>query len=173
MTAEQAKYSLDSMLPVIEEEIRITRKVLAAIPEEKRDYRPHAKSRSAMEQAWHVVSSEIWFLNGIIHGEFAGEETRMPAHVKTIADIVKWYDGNIPGLIAQLRAMPASKLMQSIPFFGIMNDPAVSYLMMNVLHTVHHRGQVTTYLRCVDARVPSVYGGSADEPFQMPAESGR
>jgi uncharacterized damage-inducible protein DinB len=173
MTAEQAKYWLDSMLPVLEEEIKLTRKVLAAIPEERRDFRPHKKSRSAMEQAWHIVSTEIWFLNGILHGEFAGEEAMMPPHLKTIADIVRYYDGNVPGLIAQLRAMPPEKLMHNIPFFGIMNEPAVSYLLMHLVHTVHHRGQLTTYLRSMDARVPSVYGGSADEPFQMPAESGR
>lgn len=171
MKAEQAVFLRDSMLPLIEEEIKTTRKVLAAIPEDRRDYRPHKKSRSAMEQAWHIVATEIWFLNGIIRGEFGGEEERMPGHLKTVADILKWYDQNMPALIGQLHSMPPEKLTHNIPFFGVMNEPAVSYLIIHVLHTVHHRGQVTTYLRAMDASVPSVYGGSADEPFQMPAQS--
>ena len=48
---------------------------------------------------------------------------------------------------------------------GIMNFPAVVYLQFLNNHMIHHRGQLSTYLRAMNAHVPSIYGGSADEPF--------
>jgi len=53
-----------------------------------------------------------------------------------------------------------------IPFFGVMEMPAVAYLNFMNLHTAHHRGQLSTYLRPMGSKVPSIYGGSADEPFK-------
>jgi uncharacterized damage-inducible protein DinB len=50
-----------------------------------------------------------------------------------------------------------------------MNMPNVMYLGFMTNHSVHHRGQLSTYLRAMNAHVPSIYGGSADEPFEMPA----
>ncbi len=66
-------------------------------------------------------------------------------------------------------AAAACLLAAKIPFFGVMNEPLVAYLNMMIVHSVHHRGQLSAYLRPMGAKVPDIYGGSADEPFQMPA----
>jgi uncharacterized damage-inducible protein DinB len=150
--------------------VNITRKVLAAIPEERRDYRPHADSRSALELAWHLVSSEIWFLDGIIQGQFGPEEMRMPPHIRSIADILAWHSRNVPQLLDGVEKMPGQDLVRPIPFFGLFNHPAVVYLNLLLVHSVHHRGQITAYLRPMGAKVPSIYGGSADEPFEVAAQ---
>jgi len=59
-----------------------------------------------------------------------------------------------------------------VSFFNVFNLPAVLYMDFWIKHTVHHRGQLSTYLRAMNAHVPGIYGGSADEPFQMPGGAG-
>lgn len=167
MQVEQAKFLLDSLLPQIEEDSATTRKVLAAIPEEQRQYQPDPKSRSAFELAWHVASSDVWFLDGVIRGQFGTEEEKMPAQIKTVANILEWYDGKMPGLLERLKALSGEELAREIPFFGLFNRAAVAYLIFMLIHVVHHRGQLAAYLRPMGGKVPSIYGGSADEPFEM------
>jgi uncharacterized damage-inducible protein DinB len=65
-----------------------------------------------------------------------------------------------------LRATSAEKLAQDLDFFGFMKGPAVTFLTMAQSHSVHHRGQLAAYLRPMGSSVPSIYGGSADEPMQ-------
>jgi len=165
---EEAQFLMQILLPQIEQEWTITRKVLAAVPETNPDYRPDPKARTALEIAWHIVSSEIWFLEGLIHGEFKMEEAEQPDTVKKVSDAITWYESKAPGVLASLRALPAEKLAAPIDFFGVLNLPAVSYLSFLVSHTVHHRGQLSVYLRPMGGTVPSIYGGSADEPFEPP-----
>jgi uncharacterized damage-inducible protein DinB len=57
-----------------------------------------------------------------------------------------------------------------VPWLGLRNDPAVAYLNIAIRHTVHHRGQLSAYLRPMGARVPAIYVASADEPFDASAE---
>jgi uncharacterized damage-inducible protein DinB len=167
MQAEQARFLLNFLLRQIEEEFATTKKVLAALPEEQRDYRPHPIAKTALELAWHAASSDLWFLDGIIRGQFAAEEP--PAGPATVAQLRDQYDKGFVELVARLKALSDEQLMRRIPFFGVLDVPAVSYLLWMLVHTVHHRGQLSTYLRAMGAKVPSIYGGSADEPFQPPA----
>ena len=61
------------------------------------------------------------------------------------------------------------QLVTPIEFFGVFNLPAVAYLGFLNNHSIHHRGELATYLRPMGSKVPSIYGGSYDEPFQPPA----
>jgi len=65
-----------------------------------------------------------------------------------------------------IRAMPGEKLAKPVTFFGMFNFPVAAYLGFMNNHSIHHRGQLATYLRPMGAKVPSIYGGSYDEPFQ-------
>jgi uncharacterized damage-inducible protein DinB len=96
------------------------------------------------------------------------EEKCQPPEITGISGIIKWYEETSPALIAELRDAPAEDLAEPVSFFGLFNYPAVTYLGFLVGHTVHHRGQLSTYLRPMGGKVPCIYGGSADEPFQMP-----
>ena len=104
MTHEEAVTIRNFFAPRIKEEINTTRKVLAAVPEARKEYRPDPKSRTAMELAWHCVGSDFWFLDGILKGQFSGEEAKMP--VQTMAELISWYDQNVPPLLARLQACP-------------------------------------------------------------------
>lgn len=168
MTAEQAKFLAELSLATFEYEFEITRKVLAAVPEDRLAYKLGEKGRTARELMWHIATSEAWFGEGIASGAFAQVEGEPPAP-ETAAQIVAWYEQTIPPIISKLKAMSGEQLARPINFFNMMNSPAVQYMVLWQSHSVHHRGQLSTYLRAMNARVPSIYGGSADEPFEMPA----
>lgn len=170
MKPEQAVFTLNFLLPVIENESKTTRKVIAAVPEAKRDYKPDANSRSALELAWHIALTDVWFLESIANGEFKPEGEK-PGDIKTIADVLAWHDKNFPAAVAQVKTLPPEKLTQTVSFYGMFNHPAVVYLMFLNNHRIHHRGQLATYLRPMGAKVPSIYGGSFDEPMEMAAPS--
>src|SRR5579863_761419 len=78
MTPEQAKFLTDIFLPMAQKESATTRRVLKAVPVGKDGYRPHPDSRSALELAWHIASSEVWFLDGFLTGQFEMEDDSMP-----------------------------------------------------------------------------------------------
>jgi uncharacterized damage-inducible protein DinB len=170
MNPEQGKFLCKVFCDTIQMEFETTKKVIRAVPDEKKSYKPDPKSMSAHELAWHLASSEMFFLDGIITGKFemSGEQPAAPA---TIGAILEWYESNHKDRVTKLQNLAADKLAQSVGFFGVMEAPAVSYLNLMNLHTSHHRGQLSTYLRPMGAKVPSIYGGSADEPFQAAATS--
>src|SRR5258708_36270398 len=86
---------------------------------------------------------------------------------KTIAELVAWYDTNFQREAARVGALSAEQLMTPVNFMGLFNFPVVFYLGFLNNHSIHHRGELATYLRPMGSKVPSIYGGSFDEPFQM------
>jgi len=150
----------------LEMEHAITKKVIGAMPEDKTALKPHEKSMSAIDLAWHIASSEVWFLDGIAEGKFAAEEGTRPAGMDSFAKILDWYGAEYAAQLAKVKALSGEKLVQPIDFYGMLNLPAVAYLSLLNNHSIHHRGQFSVYLRLAGAKVPSIYGGSADEPFQ-------
>lgn len=166
MTPEFALGFRAAMLASFRNEAEITKKVIAAIPDAKSDYRPDPHARTAKELAWHIANSDIQFLDGIADMKFNMEA---PEHKpETSAEVVAWYDENVKRGIARVEAMTGEQLSTPITFFGVFNFPAVAYLGFLNNHCIHHRGELTTYLRPMGSKVPSIYGGSYDEPFQMP-----
>jgi uncharacterized damage-inducible protein DinB len=155
------------MLDGIVREAEVTRKVIAAVPDAKSDYRPDPKARTAKELAWHLANSDIQFLDGIADVKFNMES---PEHKpQTSAEVATWYDANIKRGVARVAAMTPEQLLTPINFFNVFNLPAVLYLGFLNNHSIHHRGELATYLRPMGSRVPSIYGGSYDEPFNPPA----
>ena len=164
MTPEQALFLSNFLLEGIEKETQSTRKVIATIPEAKRNYRPEPHSRTALELAWHLAEGDVWFLEGIANAKF-GPGGDMPGEIKSIADVLSWYDKKYPAALARVRVLPAERLAQPVDFFGMLNLPVVSYLMILNNHAMHHRGQLTTYLRPMGSKVPNIMGGSFDQPM--------
>jgi uncharacterized damage-inducible protein DinB len=166
MQPEQAVATLQALGQALAMEHPTTRKVIAAVPETGLDYKPHEKSMSAMELAWHIASAEIWFLNGIADGAFANGDSSRPAEMNSIAAVLAYYDKEYPVALARVNALSPEALAKPVDFYGVFNMPAVTYLGFMNSHSIHHRGQLSVYLRPMGAKVPSIYGGSADEPFQ-------
>lgn len=172
MQTEQVEFLRQIMLQGYEEESKINSKVLHAVPADKGDYRPDPKSMSALELSWHLAAADLWFLASIAAGEFLPMEQAMPEGVKTPADVAAYYDQRVSGSIAKVRQAPAEQLAKPMNFYNMYNMPGIMYMGFLSNHSIHHRGQLTVYLRPMGAKVPSIYGGSADEPFQMPEAAG-
>lgn len=171
MTPEFALGYRAMMLDGILREAECTKRVIAAVPDEKAEYRPDPKARTAKELAWHIANSDIQFLDGIADLKFSMES---PEHKpQTSAEVVAWYDDNMKRGVARVQAMTAEQLLTPVNFFGVFNLPAVLYLGFLNNHSIHHRGELATYLRPMGSKVPSIYGGSYDEPFvpPVPAET--
>jgi uncharacterized damage-inducible protein DinB len=154
------------MLDGIVREAECTKKVLAAVPEAQSHYKPDPHARTAKELAWHIANSDIQFLDSIADLKFDMSATEQKP--QTTAEIVTWYDQNMKRGVARVAAMTAEQLLTPISFAGVFNFPAVFYLGFLNNHSIHHRGELATYLRPMGSKVPSIYGGSYDEPFQMP-----
>ncbi len=159
------------MLDGLAQDVEITKRVLAAVPEGECDgYRPDPNARNARELAWHIANSDIQFLDAIADMKFtmgAPEEADKP---QTIAEIVVWYDKNFKRAAERVRTMSPEQLATPVDFMGAVNLPAAFYLGFLNNHCIHHRGQLATYLRPMGSKCPSIYGGSYDEPWQ-PADA--
>jgi uncharacterized damage-inducible protein DinB len=168
MNAEQAKFLTEHYARVIEQEVPTTAKVLAAVNTGDRNYKPDAKSRSAFELASHMAVADNWFLQSIIDGKFEFDQEaskKAEAQFKNADEIAAFYQKTMPEKVKALRALPADALASEVDFFGFMKGPRATFLAMAQNHSVHHRGQLAAYLRAMGSRVPSIYGGSADEPM--------
>jgi uncharacterized damage-inducible protein DinB len=88
---------------------------------------------------------------------------------KTVAQLVEWYDKNMKRCADRIRALSAEQLLTSVDFMGAFKLPVAFYLGFLNNHSIHHRGELATYLRPMGSKVPSIYGGSYDEPFQPAA----
>jgi uncharacterized damage-inducible protein DinB len=167
MTPDQAKTVAETIGQQLQHEWMTTYKVLSAIPEGTRDYKPEAHSRSAWDLATHIAGADVWFLDSILAGEFGQPGDPGATSVLALAD---WYKTTFPNRLERVLALDGSKLAQIINFYG-MKMPAVQYLVFTLTHMVHHRGQLSTYLRPMGGKVPSIYGGSFDEQWQGPQEA--
>ncbi len=164
MNPEFAVAFRDMELANLKQESATTRRVIQAVPDARKDYRPDPKYMTAHELAWHIVSAEVSLLEGVAARQFATGGPR-PEKPGTIADILAWYDGHLPKTLDKVKAMSGPELTTIVEFAGVMKFPAVAYLRLVDVHSVHHRGQLSTYLRPMGAKVPSIYGPSADEAW--------
>lgn len=141
-------------------ESRTTRKVLERIPEGSK-YKPDPKSRTAQEIAWQIVCEEKMIIEALENGKVEWAPAPMPPKMK---DVVAEYDKQSAEVIRRWNALPADRWDGTVEFFGN-NRPASPMAWSFLFDIVHHRGQITTYLRPMGSTVPQVYGPSADEPM--------
>jgi uncharacterized damage-inducible protein DinB len=159
---EQALFLREGALRSLKSEQPITQRVIEAIPLDKSDYRPDAVGRSALELAWHIVSAEHRFTDAVINGAFDFTNTGKPAELTNSAEIVRWYADTSQKDFARLAAVPVDGLVKIIDFRGLFQSPAVTFLQFSMNHVIHHRGQLSMYLRPMGAKVPPIYGESYD-----------
>ena len=140
-------------------EARTTSKVLSRIPEGS-DYRPDPKSRTARDIAWQIVCEEKMIIDAIETGAAAWAPEPAPS---TMKEICQTYDRQSADIMNRWRALPAERWNGMLEFFGGQR-PAAPMAWSFLFDIVHHRGQITTYLRPMGSTVPQIYGPSADEP---------
>jgi uncharacterized damage-inducible protein DinB len=148
-----------------QKEAPATRKVLARIPQERSDYKPEPKSRNARELAWVMVLEEKVLVEGLEAGRMTWQDVPAPA---TVEDIVATYDRQHDDLTRRLIGLDQSAWDRDVPFLfegqEVMRARGSELAWEFLFDQVHHRGQLSTYLRPMGSTVPAIYGPSADEP---------
>jgi uncharacterized damage-inducible protein DinB len=154
------------MLDGIGREAQITKRVIAAVPDAASSFKPDPNARTAKELAWHLANTDVQFLDGIAGLNFVMENpARKP---ETPSEIAAWYEENMQRGIGRVAALTPEQLLTPVNFMGAFNFPVVLYLGFLNNHSIHHRGELATYLRPMGSKVPAIYGGSYDEPMQSP-----
>ena len=147
-----------------EREAPATRKVISRIPQDKCDYKPEPKSRTALEIAWLIVMEEKVLAEGLEKGTVEWQDVQPPA---TVEDILATYDQNHDDFTKRLHALDHSIWEKEFRFvygeYEISRGTGYHFGWEFLFDTVHHRGQLSTYLRPMGSTVPSIYGPSADE----------
>ncbi len=165
--------SIESFISQWEFEFQITLNVMRAIPEDKLDFKPHEKFFTARKLAWHLVRIEDIFGRGVLKDKIIIGQSTLPAEPPaTVAEMIAIYEKQHPEIVNGWRTLDEAALQQKIPF--VMPDGAVrrelprkAYLRTTLMHhVIHHRGQLSLMLRLMDAKVPSIYGPTADEPWK-------
>jgi uncharacterized damage-inducible protein DinB len=162
LSSDQAAFARELALRSLNAEHAVTRRVIEAIPADKSDYRPEPFVKTAQELAWHIVTAEHRFLDSVVNGAFDLSPSQRPAEVVTPADISRWYADTFAKDVARVEAASPDALGAVIDFRGIFRMPAVLFLQIGLNHSIHHRGQLSMYLRPMGAKVPAIYGESYD-----------
>ena len=159
----------DSLLPEFDQETAATRRVLERVPDAALEWRPHAKSFNMGELATHLSRLPHWGTLILKQDSYdlATSGPRSQA-LPTIAAILSQFDANVREVRATLVEMTDGQLLQPWTLRRgdriVMSVPKVSAVRGFVVrHLVHHRGQMTVYLRMNDVPLPPLYGPTADE----------
>ncbi|HKB14014.1 MAG TPA: DinB family protein [Vicinamibacterales bacterium] len=169
MQPDQALFLREWMLGALKLEHPITRGVIDAIPIDKGLYRPDTISKCAEDLAWHIVGAEHRFMQAVADGVFDLTPRPRPDELTSAADISRWYAGMFTEDVERVEAMPVDALLKVVDFRGIFQLPAVAYLHTAHIHSIHHRGQLSMYLRPMGAKVPAIYGESYDSALAKSA----
>jgi DinB family len=157
-------------LDAYEKEHLTTMRVLRAYPADQATLKPHEKCKTALELAW-VFVVERGLGTMVMHDAFAsgsppGEIPKPPASLDVAIAALDKAHADFGDLI---RAMPEETLFETVKFFGgpkqLVDIPRLEFLRFLLCDEIHHRGQFSVYLRMAGAKVPSIYGPSADEPW--------
>jgi uncharacterized damage-inducible protein DinB len=157
-----------SLAEELEQEAKATLKILERIPAEKFDWKPHEKSFSMGQLASHVADTVSWSIPTLNQEEMDFPSDYQPWIAKSTKELVDHFDDSVNQTVEILKNYPDDELMKtwkltregetmfSMPRIVIMRSFVIN-------HLVHHRGQLSVYIRLNDIPVPSIYGPSADE----------
>jgi len=140
-------------------EATTTRNVLARIPEGS-DYRPDPRSRTAHEIAWQILCEEKMIIEALESGKVTWAPPPLPT---TMQEVLNVYETHSAEVAQRWRDLPAARWNGTLEFFGS-ERPASPMAWSFLFDIVHHRGQISTYLRPMGSTVPQIYGPSGDEP---------
>jgi len=158
----------EALIGELQYEAATTRKVLERIPPETFDWKPHEKSMSMHRLATHVADMFGWYAPTLEQDELdfaGGYEEPKPANTE---ELVALFDKNVATAMESLQKTEDAAFMKDWTlrngeqiYFTMPKAGVIRSFVMN--HIVHHRGQLSVYLRLNDIPVPALYGPSADE----------
>lgn len=162
---------MDSIIAEFDSEVATTRRVLERVPADKLDWRPHPKSFTLGQLAFHVAQTPGGVSRMAMEDVFTMPEGFKQDPPTTVEQILATLDEGSAAARKRLAEIDDARAMGNWSFVQdgqtMMTIPRIGVIRMIMLnHWYHHRGQLTVYLRQLDVPLPSVYGPSADEnPF--------
>lgn len=148
-------------------EAAVTMKVMRAFPADQGAFQPHPRSSNAMRLFW-TFAIEQGMAGKAIDGTLT-MPPQFPPPPATLSECVNVFEKNVSSVVAAAKSAHPSAYSRAVPFFGgpgqISNVPAGMVAEMMLADQIHHRGQLSVYLRMAGGKVPSIYGPSADEPW--------
>ncbi len=123
--------------------------------------------RSLWRRRRWSLHGTLWLRNtgstrAVVAGEFDFTPRHRPEDVKNSADIGKFYGESFAKDLEALKKVSGEQLAKTIDFRGMFQLPAVGFLDLGLRHSIHHRGQLSVYLRPAGGKVPAIYGESYD-----------
>lgn len=157
----------ETLLPEFDQEMASTRKILDSVPEDKFAWKPHAKSMSLDRLASHIAEMPGWGIMIIDQDKLDMTPGQKPFVASTKAELLEALDKNVAAARAAIAGASDEHLTRiwTFSFAGhtIFALPRIAALRTMVMsHVIHHRGQLSVYLRLIDVPVPGMYGPSAD-----------
>jgi uncharacterized damage-inducible protein DinB len=160
----------ESLLPEFDREMGITRRVLERVPDGQFAWKPHEKSMTLGRLAEHLAELPMWARVTIVDSGIDMSTGRPAGYVppSTRAGVLEMFDKNVAEARAAVNGRTDAELMApwTLKALGkvVFTMPKAIVLRGFVMnHLIHHRGQMTVYLRLQNVPVPSMYGPSADE----------
>jgi uncharacterized damage-inducible protein DinB len=157
----------EQFLLVFNKEHATTRNVIRAYPVDQGSFQPHTRSHSAKRLIW-TFAQEQDIVARAIDGKLNMPPT-MPQEPATLAEVIAAYEAGVKDVARKVARMPDSRLASTVRFFtgpGTISDvPLIDVMWIMLMDSIHHRGQLSVYVRMAGGLVPSIYGPSADEPW--------
>ncbi|MCB1023542.1 MAG: DinB family protein [Acidobacteria bacterium] len=171
METAQARPTLGQVMAMeMEMEAATARKMLERLPEDKFEWQPHEKSMTLGRLSGHVAETFEWTAATILQDELDFSKMDYNAEPATsTAGLLEKFDAGIKAALEILNGVSDEDIMKP----WTMRDGEKVYMTMPkvavmrgfvISHMIHHRGQLSVYMRLLDVPVPSIYGPSADEP---------
>jgi uncharacterized damage-inducible protein DinB len=158
----------DALLPEFDHEMATTRKVIERVPEGKFGFKPHEKSMSMGHLASHIAEMPTWATTGITMDSLDMASGYKPFEAASSAELLEMFDKNVAGARNSIAGASDETFMKDWSLKRgdkiLMTMPRIAVVRSFMLnHVIHHRGQLSVYLRLNNVPVPSIYGPSADE----------
>lgn len=155
-------------LPDFDQEMASTRKILAIVPEDKFDYKPHEKSMTLGRLAGHVAEMPAWGNHTLEVQTLEIQPGQKPYSPSSRQEMLTKFDEDVATLRAKIAATPDEEWPKTwtLKFDGkeIFSMPRAGVMRSTVInHMIHHRAQLGVYLRLCEVEIPGMYGPSADE----------
>jgi uncharacterized damage-inducible protein DinB len=164
----------ESLLPEFDREMGLTRQLLERVPNEKASWKPHPKSFSLGDLSRHIANLPTWAVSTMKQTEFdinpPGGPSFSPVQFESMAATLKALDDNVRTTRGVIAGATDGEMMVMWTFKNggktVFSMPRVAVLRSFVMnHMIHHRGQLTVYLRELDVPLPQMYGPTADSPM--------
>ncbi len=139
-------------------------RVLKAIPQQKLDYRPDPKARTAVDLAWLLAIEEAALVSLLDTGVVEWKEPASPPHLDAIVDSFERSAAQVDDRLARLDDVAWQKKVRVLMGASTWEDTLSQMFWGFLFDAIHHRGQLSTYLRPMGGKVPPIYGPTADDP---------